>query len=119
MIADTRTNAGFDDVSTYRKLHVFEAPGDRVVAIATAGNLSITQMALSYLAEGVPNVESGELETLTSATTMFRIAELVGRALTKVKQDVGQALEREHIDASVSLLVGGQIRGGPPRLFMV
>lgn len=119
MLADTRTNAGFDDISIFRKLHVFETPGDRVVAIATAGNLSITQMALSVLAEGLPNVETGEIETVQTAASIFRIAQLVGHAVTKVKQDVGQALEREHVDASVSLLVGGQVRGGPPRLFMV
>ena len=90
-----------------------------VVAIATAGNLSITQMALSVLAEGIPNAETGETETLQTASSMFRIAQLVGHAVTKVKQDIGQSLEREHVDASVSLLVGGQVRGGPPRLFMI
>jgi putative proteasome-type protease len=119
MFADTRTNAGFDDISTFRKLHVFETPGDRVVAIATAGNLSITQMALSALAEGLTNVQTGEVETIHNAASMFRIAQLVGHAVNKVKQDVGPSLEREHVDASVSLLVGGQVRGGPLRLFMI
>jgi putative proteasome-type protease len=119
MIADTRTNAGFDDISTFRKLHVFEEPGDRVIAIATSGNLSITQMALSVLAEGVANPDNGEIETLQTAPSMFRAAQLVGHAVTKVKQDVGPSLERDHVDASVSLLIGGQVRGGPLRLFMV
>ena len=119
MFADTRTNAGFDDISTFRKLHVFETPGDRVVAIATAGNLSITQMALSALAEGLTNVDTGEVESIQNASSMFRIAQLVGHAVNKVKLDVGPSLEREHVDASVSLLVGGQVRGGPLRLFMI
>jgi len=53
MIADTRTNAGVDNISSYRKLHVFEKPGERVLAVATAGNLSVTQTALAMVAEGV------------------------------------------------------------------
>ena len=119
MFADTRTNAGFDDVSTFRKLHIFETPGERVMAIATAGNLSITQSALSLLAEGVPNVETGELETLEHASSMFRAAQLVGHAVRRVKNDLGASLEQEHVNAEVSLLFGGQIRGGPLRLFMI
>jgi len=119
IFADTRTNAGFDDVSTYRKLHLYETPGERVLAIATAGNLSVTQTALSVLEEGLPNTETGEVETLAHAPTMLRAAQLVGHAVRKVKQEVGAALEAEHVDASVSLLLGGQIRGGPLRLFMI
>ncbi len=119
MFADTRTNAGFDDVSTFRKLHIFETPGDRVMALATAGNLSITQSAMSLLAEGLPHPETGELETLQHATTMFRAAQLVGQAVRKVKEEVGEALEREHVSTEVSLLFGGQIKDGPMRLFMI
>ncbi len=119
MFADTRTNAGFDDVSTFRKLHVYETPGERVLAIATAGNLSVTQSALSLLAEGLVNAETGELETLDQAPTMFRAAQLVGHAVRKVKHDLAEGLEQEHVNAEVSLLLGGQIRGGPLRLFMI
>jgi putative proteasome-type protease len=119
MFADTRTNAGFDDVSTFRKLHIYETPGERVLAIATSGNLSITQTALSMLAEGLPNPDTGELETLDHAPTMLRAAQLVGAAVRKVKKDMHEGLEQEHIEASVSLLLGGQIKGGPLRLFMI
>jgi putative proteasome-type protease len=119
MFADTRTNAGFDDVSTFRKLHIYETPGERVLAIATAGNLSITQTALSILAEGIPNAETGEIETLEHVPTMLKAAQLVGHAVRKVKHELGPGLEQEQVDASVSLLLGGQIRGGPLRLFMI
>ena len=119
MFADTRTNAGFDDVSTFRKLHVYETPRDRVLAIATAGNLSVTQTALSILAEGLPNLETGELETLENVPTMLRAAQLIGHAVRRVKKDLAEGLEQEHVEASVSLLLGGQIRGGPLRLFMI
>ncbi len=52
MIADTRTNAGLDNISTFRKLHVFDVPGERVMAIATSGNLSLSQTVVSTLMEG-------------------------------------------------------------------
>ena len=119
MFADTRTNAGFDDISTYRKLRIYETPGERTLAIATSGNLSVTQTALSVLAEGLLNPDTGELETLEHAPSMFRAAQLVGMAVRKVKHDIGEGLEADHIDHSVSLLLGGQIRGGPMRLFMI
>jgi putative proteasome-type protease len=119
MIADTRTNAGLDNVSTFRKLHVFERPGDRVVAIATAGNLSVSQSVVSLLHEGVENRETGEKETLFDTTTMFRAAQLVGRAIHSVRAIDGPGLEQAGIKFDVSILVGGQIRGSAPRLFML
>src|SRR5919112_648247 len=79
MIADTRTNAGLDNVSTYRKLHVFATSGDRVLALASAGNLSVSQSVVSLLSEGLENPETNELETIEQAPTMFRAAQLVGR----------------------------------------
>ncbi len=60
MIADTRTNAGLDNVSTFRKLHVFTKPGERIMAIASAGNLAISQSVLSTLTEGLEDPHTGE-----------------------------------------------------------
>ena len=65
MIADTRTNAGLDNVSTFRKLHIFTKPGERVMAIASAGNLAISQSVLSTLTEGLEDPTTGDIETLT------------------------------------------------------
>ena len=84
MIADTRTNAGLDNISTFRKLHIFAAPGERIMAIASAGNLSLSQSVLSFLHEGLENPETGERETLLNAPTMFQAAQRVGRAIRKV-----------------------------------
>src|ERR1041385_1390921 len=67
MIADTRTNAGLDNVSTFRKLHVFGKPGERIMAIASSGNLSLSQSVVSTLIEGVENPETKQLETLLDA----------------------------------------------------
>jgi putative proteasome-type protease len=119
MIADTRTNAGVDQVSTYRKLHIFEKPGERCVAIATSGNLSVTQTALSLLKEGLPHPETGELETLDQAPTIFRAAQMVGNAVRQVRKEVSPSLEAEGVSYDVTLLVGGQIRGGEMALYLV
>ncbi len=119
MIADTRTNAGLDNISTFRKLHVVEKPGERVLAIATAGNLSISQSVISLLAEGVEDRETGETETLDQAPTMFRAAQLIGRAIRQVREIDGPNLEQADVKFDVAMLFGGQIGKGPLRLFMI
>lgn len=119
MIADTRTNAGLDDISTFRKLHVFSWPGERHFVLMTAGNLSITQSVVSCLNEGMPNPETGEIETLQNASSMFRAAQLVGRSIRHVRDIDGPALEEARVKFDVSMLFGGQIKGQPMRLFMV
>jgi putative proteasome-type protease len=119
MFADTRTNAGVDNVSTFRKLHVFTAPGQRIMAIATAGNLSISQSVVSMLREGWENPDTGETETLMTAPTMFQAAQRVGRTVRQVFEDEGAALAASDVKFDVSFLLGGQIKGERPRLFML
>lgn len=119
MIADTRTNAGLDDISTFRKLHVFSWPGERTFALATAGNLSITQSVVSLLHEGLHNAETGETDTLTNVPSMFRAAQFVGRAIRAVRDMDGEALRDAGVKFEISMLFGGQIKGQPMRLFMV
>src|ERR687894_1454798 len=72
MIADTRTNAGVDNIATFRKLHLFEVPGERVITLATAGNLSASQSVLSLLSDGIEDPDTGEVETLMSVPSMFK-----------------------------------------------
>jgi putative proteasome-type protease len=119
MIADTRTNAGLDDISIYRKLSVFEKPGERVLALATAGNLSVTQSALALVTEGLPNSETGEAETLMQAPSMFKAAQLVGAALRKITNEVKPSLEDAGINYNARILFGGQIKGEPLKLYMI
>lgn len=119
MIADTRTNAGLDDVSTFRKLHLFTRPGERVLALASAGNLSLSQSVLGLLTEGLENAETGEIETLERAPTMFQAARLVGRAIRRVRADFGPGIEESRLSFEVSFLFGGQIGTGPMRLYMI
>src|ERR687893_3170214 len=97
MIADTRTNAGLDNVSTFRKLHTTVVPGERVLALATAGNLSVSQSVCSLLHEGLENPATGEVETLEKAPTMFRAAQLVGRAIRYVRATDSKGLEEARL----------------------
>src|SRR6202795_2749299 len=119
MIADTRTNAGLDNVSTFRKLHVFSKPGDRIMAIASAGNLAISQSVLSTLTEGLEDPHTGDLETLMNSPTMFQAAQRIGRAIRAVHATEGPALRSEDVSFDVSFLFGGQIKDSRMRLFMV
>ncbi len=119
MIADTRTNAGLDNISTFRKLTQVEVPGERSLAIATAGNLSISQSVLSLIAEGLPTEHGEGLETIATVPTMFRAAQLLGRAIREVHRTDGKDLEESGVKFDVSILLGGQIKGGPAKLFML
>jgi putative proteasome-type protease len=119
MFADTRTNAGVDNISTFRKLHAFTVPGERIMAIATAGNLSISQSVVSMLREGFENPDTGQSETLMSAPTMFQAAQRIGRAIRQLRDLEGRALESSDVKFDVDFLFGGQIRGERPRLFML
>lgn len=119
MMADTRTNAGLDNISTFRKLHVFRTPGERVMAIASAGNLAISQSVISTLTEGLENPETGEMETLLNAPTMFKAAQRIGRAVRMVHETDGKNLEAVDLNFDVSFLFGGQIKGSKMRLFMI
>ena len=119
MIADTRTNAGLDNISTYRKLNTIVVPGERVLTLASAGSLSVSQSVVSLLSEGVEDPTTGELETLEKTPTLFRAAQLVGRAIRHVRAIDGKGLEEAALTFDVSFLFGGQIKGGPMRLYMV
>ena len=115
MIADTRTNAGLDNVSTFRKLHIFSKPGERIMAIASAGNLAVSQSVLSTLVEGLEDPHTGDIETLMNAPTMFQAAQRIGRAIRSVHATEGEALKSEDVNFDVSFLFGGQIKGAKMR----
>ena len=119
MIADTRTNAGLDNVSTFRKLHVWTQPGERIMALASSGNLSLSQTVRSMLTEGIENPETGELETLMNAPTMFKAAQRIGDAVRHIQALEGKALQEASVDHEVAFLFGGQVKGGRLRLFMI
>jgi putative proteasome-type protease len=119
MIADTRTNAGLDNISVFRKLHVFGVPGQRIMALASSGNLSLSQSVVSTLTEGLTNPNTGEVETLINAPTMFQAAQRIGHAIRDVHDKEAAALKAADVQFDVSFLFGGQIKGDRMRLFMV
>lgn len=120
MIADTRTNAGIDNVATFRKLHLFEKPGERVVGIATAGNLAVSQSAITLIGEGMENPETHARERIMDMPSMFAAAQFVGRAVREARKAIGEPLDQAEAGAfDVSFLLGGQRAGGRLRLFMI
>jgi len=119
MIADTRSNAGLDNIATFRKLQAFEIPGERSLMLATAGNLAVSQSVVNFLVEGLENPETGEIETLNDMPSMFKSAQFVGRAIRAVHRVDGDSLEQQTLAFDVSMLLGGQVNGGRLRLFMI
>src|SRR5581483_8391253 len=117
MVSDTRTNAGIDNIASFRKLHLFETPGERMLAVATSGNLSISQAVLGLLSEGFANPETGEMQTLAAAPTMFHAAQMAGQAVREVYRVDGPSLEQHNANFDIALLLGGQIRDRRLRLF--
>jgi putative proteasome-type protease len=120
MLADTRTNAGVDNISTFRKLTVLEHPGERVVGIMTAGNLALSQAVVNMaLEEGVSLHEGEPKETLHTVPSMVRAAQLMGQAVREIYRVDGPSLEAQAGDFNVSILLGGQIGNGRLRLFQI
>lgn len=119
MLSDTRTNAGVDNISTFKKMHRFSAPGERMITIMTAGNLAIAQSVINLLEEGIEDEKTGTVETLMNVPTMFQAAQLVGTAVRRTYETDHAALAAQDVSFDVSLLLGGQIAGRGLRLFEV
>jgi putative proteasome-type protease len=115
--SDSRTTAGVDYISTYRKLHVFQPAKDRLLVVMTAGNLATTQELLDTLRRDLDAREPGG--TLARVTYLFEAAHYVGGILRSVVQQYADALRASGSDARASLIVGGQIAGQPPEIYMV
>jgi putative proteasome-type protease len=116
--ADTRTNAGLDNISTFKKLHVWEKKDDRVLVLLSAGNLAITQAVVSLLTEHISSAGENR-PTLMTLETMFQAARLVGSAVREVREIDGEALEASADSFFVTFILGGQIKGEEPRLFQI
>jgi putative proteasome-type protease len=115
--SDSRTNAGVDQISTFSKMHMIKRDGERLVAVLSSGNLSITQSAINLLEHQSRSSDSER--TINNATSMFEVADLIGNALREVRRRDGPYLAQSNIEASASFVVGGQIRGEGQRLFHV
>lgn len=114
--SDSRTNAGVDHIATFRKMSLFEAQGERLIVLLSAGNLATTQSVVSLLRQRL----GGETEHLLSCKSMYDAAELVGRTVKEIfARDAASDTLGQGVDFGGSFIVGGQIKGEPTRLFRV
>ena len=119
-MSDSRTNAGLDQISTYRKMMIYERPDDRFMVMLSAGNLSVSQSVREMLQ--VEKLDRGVHEeplTIWNATSMFDATRVLGAAVRRVYEQDGPSLKAAGIDFNASMIFGGQIKGEAMRLFMV
>ena len=119
-LSDSRTNAGLDAISTFRKMMVYEMAGDRCMVLLSAGNLSISQSVREILqVEKIPAPDGGEPITIWNAKSMFDATRVLGAAVRRVYETDGAALRAAGIDFNCSMIFGGQIGDESMRLFLV
>jgi putative proteasome-type protease len=119
-LSDSRTNAGVDQISTFRKMMVYEKPGERFMVMLSAGNLSISQSVRELLqVEKVASHDGGEPLTIWNAPSMFDAARVLGATVRRVYAEDGEALKNTGVEFNASMIFGGQIRGEAMRLFQV
>ena len=118
-LSDSRTNAGMDQISTFRKMMVYEKAGDRFMVMLSAGNLSISQSVREILQ--VEKIDNGDDEPITiwNAKSMFDAVRVLGSAVRRVYDQDGPSLKASGIDFNASMIFGGQIRGEAMRMFLV
>jgi putative proteasome-type protease len=117
-MSDTRTNAGMDSISTFKKMHVWEDPGERVIVLMSAGNLATTQAVISLLDERNKAI-SERHATLLETPSMYQTVRLVGDTVKEVIAQSSPAGEKADSYFNASFILGGQIKGSAPRLFMI
>ncbi|NBY28513.1 MAG: peptidase [Betaproteobacteria bacterium] len=119
-LSDSRTNAGLDQISTFRKMIVYEKPGERFMVLLSAGNLSVCQSVREILqVEQLADHEGGEPITIWNARSMFDATRVLGAAIRRVYERDAAALKQAGVEFNVSLIFGGQIAGEGMRLFAV
>ncbi|WP_134680262.1 peptidase [Paracoccus ravus] len=119
LLSDTRTNAGLDNIATYRKMFFFEEPGERVIAIMTAGSLSVTQTTLGRLQEAIDEPDADETTSIMQAGSMLQVATIIGDTLNRTRREIAEQTRELDQQASASMIVAGQRRGGEMRMFLI
>ncbi|MCR9147726.1 MAG: proteasome-type protease [Rhodobacteraceae bacterium] len=117
-MSDTRTNAGLDNISTFKKLTTWDAPGERVITLLSAGNLATTQAVISLLDERSKLAEDRQ-PSLLGAPSLFQAARMVAETLREVIERHGTGGQRADSTFNATIMMGGQIAGNPPRLFLI
>jgi putative proteasome-type protease len=116
-MSDTRTNSGVDNISQFKKLFTWCQPGERVITMLTAGNLATTQTLVSLIDERAKAPEDRQ-PSILEAPSMFDVAQQVGKMLREIIRTTSPTGERADATFDATVILGGQIRGGAPRLFM-
>ncbi|MCW1933358.1 peptidase [Pararhodobacter zhoushanensis] len=119
LLSDTRTNAGLDNIATYRKMFVFEEPGERCITVLTAGSLSVTQTTIARLREAIEHPDTAEDASIMAAHTMLDVAEIVGATLASVRHDINSKMEMSKVSTAASMILAGQRKGGAMRMFLI
>jgi len=120
LLSDTQTNAGLDNISRFTKMFTFERPGERVIALMTSGNLSVTQGVIAKLRYGIQrSATDPSVETIMNVESMFEVAQVVGREMKRMQADNRSMIEQQGASADASILVAGQRKGGKHRLFLI
>ncbi len=117
-MADTRTNAGIDNISTFRKMYSWSVPGKSAITVMTAGNLATTQAVISLLEERSKSVDERN-PSILEQPSMFQVARLVGDTLREVISEHAEGGQRADSSFHATIIVGGQIGDGEPRLFLI
>jgi putative proteasome-type protease len=119
-LSDSRTNAGVDNISTFRKMIIYEKPGDRFMVLLSAGNLSISQSVREILqVEQLKERDTEQPVTIWNATSMFDACRVLGQTVRHVYERDAKSLQQSGVEFNVNLIFGGQIRGEGMRLFQV
>ena len=119
LLSDTRTNAGLDNIACYRKMFFFETPGERAIAIMTAGSLSVTQTTLARLEEATESEMADETTSILMAPTMLQVATIIGDALSRTRREIAEQCRDLRQQATASMIVAGQRKGGDMRMFLI
>ncbi|MES2917073.1 MAG: proteasome-type protease [Pseudomonadota bacterium] len=116
LASDSRTNAGVDHIATFRKMALFEEPGEAVIVLLSAGNLATTQSTLSTLRQ---RLRDDHEQNLFNQKSLYDVAVLVGATVREIIHRDAPPNCRSEVDYGCSFLLGGQIDGEEPRLFNI
>jgi putative proteasome-type protease len=120
LLSDTRTNAGVDNIARFRKMFLFEEPGERVIVLMTAGNLGVTQGVITAITADVKRSRiDPEIESIMTCETLYRSAQLVGEAMQEIQKRDRANIEAQGSAADATVIMAGQRKGGDLRLFLV
>ena len=117
LLSDSRTNAGVDQINTFRKMATFQRANDRVLVLLSAGNLAITQAVINLLHEAPE--DSAQPPRIYRAKNMFNVARVIGDALREIHERDAEMLKEQGHDFNATFILGGQVAGEEPRLFHI